>query len=100
MRHLVFLLVLVCSTAYGFGKKQPVPEPAPSPVVTPSPVVSVTPLPVTSPSPAPTQKVFVTLGKDVGPSVDIAFANKALSYMNSAYSSGCLEMSIEQHKFL
>lgn len=44
-------------------------------------------------------KILVTLGKDIGPSVNVEFAKKALNVLNAIYSNGCLEREFMSFKF-
>lgn len=91
---LFFSHALIVSDADAFGKK-----PAPSPSPTPSVVASATPSPSPSPSipPVLSPGTFVTMGEDLGSSVDRAYAAQALALMNRAYVNGCLRSSIEHH---
>jgi hypothetical protein len=98
---LAFALVVSLATLTTLekcGQSQAAGRHAPTPVVeaSPSPSPSVSPMPTPSASPA---KTFVTLGKNIGSNVDLAFAAKTLAYMNLAYRNGCLESTIVGHHF-
>lgn len=96
----VALIALAPSHCLAFGKKTHyVPAPITSPFVTPS--VTSSPIASPEPSPAPSpSKLFVKLGSDLGTSVDVGFAQKTLTLMNTAYQNGCLRTRIEAHRFV
>lgn len=48
--------------------------------------------------PVPVTKSFVYLG-ETGPSVDEAFAQKAINEMNRVYANGCMEKEFLNHEF-
>lgn len=85
---LLALTLFLAPDSLAFSKKRPViVEP------TPTPVIVVTPSPDSSGS-------FATLGTNIGSSVDKAFAQKAIGYLNKAISSGCVKEKIIPHAFL
>lgn len=63
----------------------------------PSPSASASPSPM--PSPTASSVPFVVLGKDLGTSVDIAFAERTLKLMNDAVASGCVKRKVWTHDF-
>lgn len=90
MKKFVFVIamgVLGVISANGGARRAPAP-----------PVPSPKPLPSSSPMPSGGYP-FVILGSDTGASVDRAFAQRALGYMNRAFVNGCLRASIEAHGF-
>lgn len=89
--YLAVFSIAVAVSAFAGGKGRPKLEPSPSPVASVSP----------SPSPVATGKSvpFVKLGSDIGPSVNVAFANRALDLMNQAIESGCVKRKSWGHPF-
>ncbi len=75
--YILLCLTALTDWAYGRSPKRPVesPEPTPSPVFTP----------------VPFPPVFVTMGKDIGPSVDLKFAQEALDHLNRVVVSDCFK---------
>lgn len=80
----VLVLMIAC---IGMAKKPSiiVPSPTPIPVIVEGPII---------------EGDFVRLGSNLGTSVDLAFAKKALGRMNEQYQNGCLKRKIESHKFV
>ncbi len=82
----IFCVATACEPAHAGGRKAIVVAPAPSPT------------PVVLASPAP--NAFVTLGDDVGATVNVATVKSALALMNATYANGCLRAGIENHRFV
>jgi len=97
----VALVLLLSSPAFAFGKKAPDLKPTPTVTASPSPTVTILPVPSSTPSPLPISepKTFVTLGKELGPSVNKSFALESLSHMNRVIANGCVKMEWLKHSF-
>lgn len=67
--------------------------------LTTEPVPSPSPMPSVSPSPSPSSVPFAVLGSDIGTSVDVAFAKRAIKLMNDAVQSGCVKRKVWTHEF-
>lgn len=100
MKYLA-LVLLLSSPAFAFGTKAPKPKPTPTISASPSPTVTILPVPSSTPSPLPISepKTFVTLGKELGPSVKKPFALEALAHMNRVIANGCVKTEWLKHSF-